>query len=230
MLFFNAVTLKAIEVGAFWRFLTFWSVALEMPSHDPFTTHYPAVTFRLIFQEHCPWVTPQCVDVKSDKPVQNAKVNAGGLSCQAGKERQYLQFQGHKTRHRAEVPSGSPSARWVKISPGHGPRDLMFVEKGAASCGYVTKHLTSSFQRHEGLHKHILPCVCRFQTHCFTRRALKLHSVGTDPKHEGRPYGSAPFGHYVPRPDRPKRARPARRQKQSVFEGKLSVCCCIILF
>lgn len=105
---------------------------------------------------------------------------AGGISRQAGKKR-YLQFLGYKTRPSAAIPLGG-----LIIRPGCRPTDLMFVEKGEASCGYVTKHLTSSFQRHEGLHKHILPCVCRFQTHCFTQRALKLHSFGTNPKQKGR--------------------------------------------
>lgn len=43
------------------------------------------------------------------------------------------------------------------------PRD------GWGGWGYVTKHLASSFQRHMDLHKHILLCVCRFQTHCLTQ-------------------------------------------------------------
>jgi len=90
-------------------------------------------------------------------------------------------FSGTKTRPNAAIPLGG-----LIIRPGCRPTDSMFVEKGEASCGYVTKHLTSSFQRHEGLHKHIRPCVCRFQTHCFTQRALKLHSFGTSPKQKGR--------------------------------------------
>lgn len=40
---------------------------------------------------------------------------------------------------------------------------------GWGGWGYVTKHLASSFQRHMDLHKHILLCVCRFQTHCLTQ-------------------------------------------------------------
>lgn len=98
-------------------------------------------------------------------------------------ERKYdiYSFSGTKTRPNAAIPLGG-----LIIRPGFRPTDLMFVEKGEASCGYVTKHLTSSFQRHEGLHKHIRPCVCRFQTHCFTQRALKLHSFGTSPKQKGR--------------------------------------------
>lgn len=175
----DTMTLKTMEVGV-------GNIALEMPSHDPFTKQYQAMTFRLIFQQHCPWVTPQCVDVKSDKPARMQRLMQEELVVRLESRDDIYSFKG--TQHATEVSSGSPSAWWVKISPGRGPRDLMFVEKGAASCGYVTKHLTSSFQRHEGLHKHILPCVCRFQMHCFTRRALKLHWVGTDPTHEGRPY------------------------------------------
>lgn len=44
---------------------------------------------------------------------------------------------------------------------------------GWGGWGYVTKHLASSFQRHMDLHKHILLCVCRFQTHCLTQ-SLRL--------------------------------------------------------
>lgn len=44
---------------------------------------------------------------------------------------------------------------------------------GWGGWGYVTKYLASSFQRHMGLHKHILLCVCRLQTHCLTQ-SLRL--------------------------------------------------------
>lgn len=40
---------------------------------------------------------------------------------------------------------------------------------GRGGWGYVTKQLASSFQRHMDLHKHILLCVCRLQTHCLTQ-------------------------------------------------------------
>lgn len=47
---------------------------------------------------------------------------------------------------------------------------------GWGGWGYVTKHLASSFQRHMDLHKHILLCVCRFQTHCLTQ-SLRLKAA-----------------------------------------------------
>lgn len=51
----------------------------------------------------------------------------------------------------------------------------------------MTKHLASSFQRHMDLHKHILLCVCRFQTHCLTQKpeAKKLQRAGIGPDEEG---------------------------------------------
>lgn len=127
---------------------------------------YQAMTFCFLSLRRCPWVTQPC-----ENPIGLPRMQTGGISCQAGQKRCYLQILGYKTR---PIPWGG-----LILSPGCGPADLMFVEKGEAGCGYVTKHLTSSFQRHEGLHKHILPCVCRFQTHCFTQRALKPHSIGT---------------------------------------------------
>lgn len=52
----------------------------------------------------------------------------------------------------------------------HGRRQrAKWPDVGWGGWGYVTKHLASSFQRHMDLHKHILLCVCRFQTHCLTQ-------------------------------------------------------------
>lgn len=157
------------------------------------------MTLCLASPRRCPWVTPALQNVFMWNPIGLPRMQTWGISCQARKKRRYLQFLGYKTHPSAAIPLGG-----LIISPGCDPADLMFVEKGEASCGYVTKHLTSSFQRHEGLHKHILPCVCRFQTHCFTQRALKLHSVGTEPKQKRRTYKaifwffSLHSGHFVP--------------------------------
>lgn len=165
-----------------------WPIFESQPA-SWYRKQYQAMTFCFLSLRRCPWVTAMW------NPIGLPRMQTGGIICPAGKKRWYLQFLGYKTR---PIPWGG-----VIISPGCGPADLMFVEMGEAGCGYVTKHLTSSFQRHEGLHKHILPCVCRFQTHCFTQRALKLHSIGTGPKQKGRTYKaicwfSSHCGRFVP--------------------------------
>lgn len=79
---------------------------------------------------------------------------------------------------------------WRKKDSCHSAWSWLQAENQVAWCpidgwggwGYVTKHLASSFQRHMDLHKHILLCVCRFQTHCLTQSPeAKLQWVGMRP-------------------------------------------------
>lgn len=72
-----------------------------LPSHDPFTKQYQAVTFRLMCGERCPGVTPQRVDVKSDKPARMQRLMQEELVVRLERRDNIYSFKG--TRH-ATVP------------------------------------------------------------------------------------------------------------------------------
>lgn len=63
---------------------------------------------------------------------------------------------------------GRPHATVRDLGRRQGAKRPSRPTDGWGGWGYVTKHLASSFQRHMDLHKHILLCVCRLQTHCLT--------------------------------------------------------------